>query len=225
MKKINIKNPVLLSALALGLSIPAFAQSAPTAPAADPGPGLVGINYSEVSFGYQRDEGAPKSVRDYEFLSNGSAFKQDNYGLDANFRYDHLSASSYGFLDHRDEAQVGLTGFLMETWGKPFVTLDGGYAWQDAGGVSRKSFVYTADAGVEFQVLKDLALSPYVEYQAEPRLYNHGLPLTDLPDHDAFVAVKATYRLTRQWSASLSADIDQHTTRDFGLRAGVSYRF
>jgi hypothetical protein len=225
MKKINIKTPVMLSALALGLSMPAFSQTAPAAQAVDPGPGLLGNNYSEVSFGYQRDEDAPKSLRDYEFVSNGSILKQDNYGLDGNFTYDHLSAASSGFSDRRDELELGLTGFLQQTWGKPFVSVDGGFAWQQAGGVSRKSWAYTTAAGVQFQVLKDLALSPFIEYQSEPHLYNRGLPLTDLPDHETYYGVKATYRITQQWSASLSADLDQHSARDFGLRGGVSYRF
>ena len=214
-----------MSALVLGLAIPAFAQNAPTVQAVDPGPGLLGNNYSEVSFGYQKQEDAPKSLRDYQFVSNGTIFKQDTVGVDANFTYDYLSSGSSGFSDRRNVALVGVTGFLMEPWGKPFVTVDGGYAWQDAGGASRKSWAYTSTAGVEFQVLKNLALAPVVEYEAEPHLYYHGLPLTDLPDHQTYYGVKATYRITHQWSASLSADLDQHSTNDFGVRAGVSYRF
>ena len=214
-----------MSALALGLAIPAFAQNAPANQTVDPGPGLIGSNYSEVSFGYQKQDYAPKSLRDYEFVSNTSVFKQETIGLDANFTYDYLSAASSGISDRRNEALVGVTGYLLESWGKPFVTVDGGYAWQNAADVSRKGWAYSTTAGVEFQVLKNLALAPYVEYQAEPHLYNHGVPLTDLPDHETYYGVKATYRITHQWSASLSADLDQHSASDFGIRGGVSYRF
>jgi len=225
MKKINITKPALLSVLALGLSIPAFAQNAPAMQASDPGPGLVGTNYSGLTFTYQKQEGEPKSLRDYEFISNGSIFKQDGFGLDANFRYDYLTAAANGFSDRRNTALFGLTGFLLESWGKPFVTVDGGYSWQNAGGVSRKSFAYATSAGVEFQVLKDLALTPYVEYQSEPRFYNHGLPRTNWPSHDTTYGVKATYRITRQWNVNAGVDLDTHSSNDLGVSAGVSYRF
>ena len=166
MNKPTIKQSSLLAALTLGLALSSSAQSMqdsanvpPSPAAAVPGPGLVGTNYSEFSFGYQRQEGAPKDLRDFELTSNGSVFKNDTVGLDANFVYDYLYGNSYGFNDHRNEAQLGLTGFLMETWGKPFVTADAGMAWQDAGGASQRGFGYTATGGVEFQVLKNLALT------------------------------------------------------------------
>jgi hypothetical protein len=93
------------------------------------------------------------------------------------------------------------------------------------GGVSRKGLAYSLTGGVEFQVLKNLELSPFVEYQAEPHLYNHGAPEASMPDHVFDYGVKATYRLTKEWKASLTADLDQHSGRDWGLRAGVSYNF
>jgi opacity protein-like surface antigen len=232
MKKINIKQTSLLSVLALGMAISASAQSVQNSPASasdaavvDSSPGLVGTNYSELSFGYQKQESAPSSLRDYEFLSNGNVYRNGVVGADANFTYDYLDGSANGFSDHRELAQLGVTGFLMETWGKPFLTADAGMAWERVADVSRKSFAYTGIGGVEFQVLRNLALTPFVEYQAEPHLYNHGQPLANFPDHLLDYGVKATYRLTRSWNASLSADLDQHSDRDWGLRAGVSYRF
>jgi opacity protein-like surface antigen len=238
MKKINIKKNSLLSVLALGLVLSASAQEvqnttsttttspAPSEPVAiDPGPGLVGTNYSELSFGYEKQEGAPSILRDYEFVSNGNVYRQGMWGADANFTYDYLDGSASGFSDRRDEAQLGITGFMMQTWGKPFLTVDAGYAWERADDVSRKSFAYTGIAGIEFQVLRNLALSPFIEYQAEPHLYNHDLPIANFEDHLFDYGVKATYRFSRNWNASLSADLDQHSDRDWGLRAGVSYHF
>ena len=232
MNKPTIKQSSLLAALTLGVALSASAQSMqdsanvpPSPAAADPGPGLVGTNYSELSFGYQRQEGAPKDLRDFELTSNGSVFRNDAVGLDANFVYDYLYGNGYGFNDHRNEAQLGLTGFLMETWGKPFVTADAGMAWQDAGGVSQRGFGYTATGGVEFQVLKNLALTPFVEYQAEPRFNNSGLPAANFPDHVLYYGFKATYRINRECNASLGADLDEHGGKDWGLRAGVGYHF
>ena len=229
MNKPTYRQNSLLAALTLGVALSAPAQTAPNAAgtpaAADPGPGLVGTNYSEFSFGYQRQGGEPKDLRDFELISNGSVFKNDAIGIDADFVYDYLYGYGQGYNDHRNLAQVGLTGFLMETWGKPFVTADAGMAWQDAGGASQRGFEYTATGGVEFQVLKNLALTPYVEYQAAPRLRNGALPVADFPNHTTFFGVKATYRINREWNASLGADLDDHSVRDWGLRAGVSYHF
>jgi hypothetical protein len=231
MKKINIKHTSLVSVLALGLAISASAQSmqdssvTPEPVAADSGPGLVGTNYAELGFGYQRQEGSPSDVRDYEFISNGKVYNNGVTGADVNFTYDNLEGAASGFSDYRNELQLGLTGFLMETWGKPFVTADAGMAWEHAADASRKSFAYSGIGGIEFQVLRRLVLAPFIEYQAEPHLYNHGLPSANLPDHLLDYGVKATFTLTRSWNVSLSADLDQHSDRDWGLRGGLSYHF
>jgi hypothetical protein len=231
-KKTNPLKTSLLSALALGLALSASAQETQSSTATsteplavDTGPGLVGTNYTELSFGYDKQQGAPSVLRDYELVSNGSAYRQGLWGVDANFTYDYVDGSAYGFDDRRDEAQLGLTGFMLESWGKPFVTADAGFAWQRAGDVSRKSFAYTGIAGVEFEVLRLLALTPFIEYQAEPHLYNHGLPTDNMYNHLFDYGVKATYRISRNWNASLGASLDQHSVRDWGLRGGVSYHF
>jgi hypothetical protein len=234
MKKTTLIQTSLASVLALGMAISASAQTmqAPAAGTPEPdttpvayGPGLVGTNYSELSFGYQRQEGSPSDLRDYEFVSNGNVYRNGTVGADANFTYDYLDGSANGFSDHRDEAQLGMTGYLQETWGKPFITADAGMAWERAADVSRKSFAYTGIGGVEFQVLRNLALTPFIEYQAEPHLYDHGVPLANLEDHLVDYGVKATYRFTQAWNASLTADLDQHSEKDWGLRGGVSYRW
>ncbi|HEY1792175.1 MAG TPA: hypothetical protein VGG34_04600 [Opitutaceae bacterium] len=229
MKKTNTELTCLLAALALAMAAPASAQTSTGAPAepagVDSGPGLVGTNYSELTFGYQRQQGEPSDIRDYEFLSNGNVYKNGSLGADANFTFDYWDAAAAGFADHREEAQMGLTGFLMETWGKPFLTADAGMAWQRADDVSRKSFAYTGIGGIEFQVLRNLALTPFVEYQAEPHLYNHEWPVANMYNHLVDYGVKATYRFTQQWSASVTGDLDQHSADDWGLRGGVSYRF
>jgi opacity protein-like surface antigen len=229
MKKINMKQTSLLSVLALGLALSASAQEAQTTPpqtlAVDPGPGLVGTNYAELSFGYDKQGGAPSILRDYELVSNGNVYRQGMWGADANFTYDYVDGSAYGFDDRLNEAQLGMTGFMMQSWGKPFVTADAGMAWERADDVSRKSWAYTGIGGIEFQVLRNLALSPFIEYQAEPHLYNHDLPFASYDDHLFDYGVKATYRFSRNWNASLTASLDQHSERDWGLRGGVSYHF
>ena len=118
-----------------------------------------------------------------------------------------------------------MTGYMTQSWGTPFLTGDAGMAWQRAGGVSRKSFAYSGIAGIQFQILRDLALSPFLQYEAEPHLYNHDPAVANFPDHVLDGGVKATYRITRSWNASLTASLDQYNSRDLGFRGGVSYRF
>jgi len=232
MKKTTITQTSLICVLALGLVISASAQAVQTSPAAPPdpaavdsGPGLVGTNYAELGFGYQRQEGSPSGLHDFGFLSNANVYRDGQLGADVNFAYDYLEGAANGYSDRRAEAQFGLTGFLLETWGRPFLTADAGMAWERAADASRKSIAYTGIGGIEFQVLRNLALAPFIEYQAEPHLYNHGLPWANFPDHLLDYGVKATYRITQSWNVSLTADLDQHSASDWGLRAGLSYRF
>jgi hypothetical protein len=228
-KNTKLLNTAFLSILALGLAASASAQAdsaaaAPAAPA-DPGPGLVGTNYAEVSTAYQRQGDQPGVLHDYQFVTNTAFYKQANAGVDANFTFDTLRGSAAGFSDHRDEALFGLTGYTRQSWGLPYVTADAGMAWQRTGDVSRKGFAFDLTGGVEFQVARDLELSPFIGYEAEPHLYNHEAPVASLPDHLFDYGLKATYRITSQWKASATADLDQHSARDWGLRAGVAYGF
>jgi opacity protein-like surface antigen len=229
MKTTNIKTTCLLSVLMLGAAVSASAQTSLTATpdpvTIDPGPGLVGTDYTELSFGYQKQSGTPSDLRDYEFISNGASYRQGIWGADANFKYDFTQAGAAGFDDRRNEAQFGATGYMTQSWGKPFLTGDLGMAWEHVGGTSRKSVAYTVDAGVQFEVLKNLVVSPYIEYDGEPHLYNHAPAVANFPDHVIDLGVKATYRITRHWNASLGASVDQYSGEDLGARAGVSYRF
>ncbi len=216
---------MIAALLCAGTSLSAWAQTVQQQAAVDPGPGLVGTTYSEVEAGYQKQQGNPSHVRDLGFAYNQAIQKSGDWGLDANFSYAYLTGNAYGTRDYRNDAEVGLTAFMMQPWGKPFVTADGGYAWQNAGDVSRKGFIYTLTGGVEFQVLRDLALTPFMEYQAEPKFYNHERPVANFPDYGWDYGVKATYRFTREWSASVTLDLDQYSGSDLGVRAGVEYKF
>ncbi|HZZ18459.1 MAG TPA: hypothetical protein VFE25_03775 [Opitutaceae bacterium] len=233
MKLQNLRKTYILSVFALGAALSASAQTAAMATSGDggspvvsePGPGLVGTNYSELSFGYQNLGGTPGALRDYEFLSNAAVYREGIWGGDANFQYDHLNGGGDGYSNRRDRAMLGLTGYLNQSWGRPFVTADAGYAWQRAGNISERSFAYALTGGVQFQVLPAVSVSPFIEYDAEPHLYNRLPATANFPDHVVDYGAKATYRLTRQWSLSGTAMLDQYSGRDFGLRGGVDYRF
>ena len=201
MKKIIHHSTQLAAALALGLAVSASAQSLSNAPAAPPpdaaaGGGLLGDDYSQVQFGYDHEKvDVPDLLHEYGFVYNQPLAKTALAGTDFNLNYDYLTGSAAGIHDDLNEGLAGLTEYLAQSWGKPFVSGDAGYAWQRAGGVSRKSFAYSATGGVEFPVLSNLALTPFATYQAEPDLYNHEVPLAYFPDHRWDYGLKATYRL------------------------------
>ncbi len=218
----------------LGMSAFASAQSMSNTPSNQPPPspavaeaafGLVGDNYTELDFGYQKQREEPDILRDYGLIINKSLLREGMWGTDGNLSYDYLAGYAGGLQDRRDEAQAGLTEYVLEGWGKPFVTADGGYAWERAGNVSKRSFAYTLTGGVEFSVLQNFALTPFAEYQAEPSLTNGDLPLAHMPDHLWTYGVKATYWLSREWSASLTGDFDQYNRNDLGYKVGVTCHF
>jgi hypothetical protein len=219
----------LMAVLALGVAASASAQSMSTSSAAPPtGPdtGLLGTTYAQANFGYQKEDvGIPDVLHDYDLIYNQSLFRAGGWGTDLNLTYDYLTGGAYGIRDYRNEGEVGLTEYLAESWGDPFVTADGGGAWQHAANVARKSFAYSFTGGVQFRVAPNFFLTPFAEYQAEPSLYNHEIPFAYYPDHDWDYGVKATYRFTPRVSLSLGADMDQYSRDDLGYTAGLAFRF
>jgi hypothetical protein len=241
MNKLNLVKNAHLIALAVALPLSAFAQSAtdgagapanmptsqPVTAIADalPAYGLLGEAYSGVDFGYLKNSGSPAEYRDYGFVSNTNLQKQDGWGIDGGFNYDYTTGDSRGFHDYRNQFEFGATGFLSDSWGRPFIGVGAGWAWQHAGGVAHSSWAYSSEAGVEFQVLRRLVLTPYVEYQAEPRLHNNLAPTVNFPNRLWNLGLMATYRLTGRLSASVGLDVNQYSDRDLGYRAGLAYHF
>jgi hypothetical protein len=230
MKKIKIEKTLLVAALALGLAASASAQSteamsAAPATAPDSYNGLVGANYAELSFGYLKEEATPDLFHDYQFVYNEPVKASGGVGFDANFTYDYMTGGAWGYHDYRNEALLGATAYLQEGWGKPFVTADVGWALQQSADRVENSYAYALTAGAEFQLTGRLVLTPFLEYEAEPRLRQDNLSVADLPDYVFNYAAKATYRVSQDWSVSLTAELDQHSASDLGLRAGASYHF
>jgi len=219
----------MLAAAAACLASRAPAQTTPStaapggqAPAAF---GVVGTNYTDFTFGEDRRESfSPSVIHDYDFTYNQSVFSSELWGLDSNVRYDYAASGARGHSDHRQEVLAGTTAYMLQSWGKPFVSADAGYAWQRAGVVARKSFADDFTGGVEFQVLRQLAVSPFVEYQSEPHLWN-DIRNAFFPDRQWDYGVKATYRFTPQWGVSAGLQMDQFSRDDWGYRLGVNFHF
>lgn len=227
--KTNVEKTLLAAALALGLATVAPAQQAqpaqPAAPGAFSPSGLIGTNYAEFGAGYQKQDATPGVLHDYGLLLNQSVTKEGSFGFDGNFAYDYLTAGAAGHHDYRNSVMMGATGYLVERWGKPFITADAGLVTQQTAGSTSNALGYNLTGGVEVPVTDAFFVTPFATYDGDPHLQDHAPAVATLPNYIWYYGAKATYRLTRQWSASVTAQIDQHNVDDLGLRAAIDCRF
>ncbi len=216
---INVKLLILAGGLALGAACPAFAQTTATTPP-EANFGLLGSNYVGLDYGYYHldQPSAPTNAHQY-----GAFFNQNvQPGLDLSLSYDELRASALGANVRSDELLAGITGYApVNAWLKPFLSAQAGFDWtQSLSGMSGGDyntvrgthFDYVLTAGGEFQVLRALVLTPFAAYQEV-----HGF------DRDWNYGLKATYRLTRNWSVSLTPQIDEH--HNLAYLGAVNYHF
>ena len=226
MKKIKIESTLRTAAFLAAVNVCAWAQPASSAPPAEePSYGMLGGSYFEFDAGYQSNANAPGVLHDYGFTSNTNIEKGSWWGIDGNFTYDYLTGGAYGLHDYRNTPEFGVTTYMAQSWGRPFVSGDFGWAWERDGGESHNSYAYAGTTGIEFQVLRPLVLTPFVEYQAEPNMHISSAFAGDLPNHLWDTGLKGTYRFTSQLSASLTVEMDQYKASDLGYRAGVAFHF
>ena len=189
----------------------------------DPVYSELGSNYAEGEVGYlHHTHGAPGVAHDYDLTLNQAVYSQGITGVDAQLGYSYLDANNNGFAAHRQVFDLGAVGYLTQSWGKPFVSADIGWANQRAGGVSTHSYTYDLGAGVEFQVLKQLVVDPELTYDATPNLTTPRYAL-NVPNYEWNYGAKATYRFTKQVSASLGVFADQN--RDMTYKLGVGFHY
>lgn len=219
----------MTAALTLGLALSASAQSPASSPpdtaTSSIDGGLVGNNYSEFSFGYLKQDAMPGVLHDYDLLVNQAVAKEGIFGFDGNLSYEYLTGGALGYHDYRNTLMLGATVYTQQGWGKAFLTADAGWANQQTSDITANSLAYAFTAGVEVPVVHRLTLTPFIEYQGEPHLQDHNTAFASLPNYVWDYGIKATYAITREWSASLTAQLDQRSSSDLGLKAGFSYRY
>lgn len=189
----------------------------------DPVFGQLGSNYAEADVGYlHHTDGPPGIAHDYDLTLNQNVYQQGITGLDAQLGYSYLDANNNSFAAHRQVFDLGAVGYLSQSWGKPFLAADVGWADQRAAGVSTHSYTYDLGAGVEFQLLRQLVISPELTYDATPKLTTPGYAL-GLSNYEWNYGAKATYRITKQVSATLGVFADQN--RDMTYRVGLGFHY
>lgn len=220
----KLPGSLALAALALGLTVAAHAQNqdptqvpVPTASTSLSNSngtggdyGLIGQNYYSLNFGYiHHVDGPPSVFHRYGFVGN----KPLAPGWDIGLEYDWLTGSAFGQHARQQEVMVPLTAYVPMAWGRPFLDASPGWVWQKTTGSSIDSFTYVLGAGFELQVRPALVVTPLITYQEAPHLH----------DRVWDYGVKATYRVTREWGASLGVAIDEDHNLEY--TAGVNFHF
>ena len=172
--------------------------------------GLIGQHYYTLDFGYiHHVDGPPSVFHRYGFAANNPIAP----GWDVGLAYDWLTGSAFRQHARQQELMVPLTAYVPMAWGRPFLEANPGWVWQKAGGSTIDSFTYVLGAGFELQVRPALVVTPLITYQEAPHLH----------DRVWDYGVKATYRVTREWGASLGVAIDEDHNLEY--TAGVNFHF
>jgi hypothetical protein len=216
--KTSVKTLILAAAATLGLVTFAAAQAAnvaPANPAASTAKGLLGQTYSGVTFDYlQLKDGPPSAARGFTVTYN----QVMNDGFDGTINYQLTRAQANGDHYTRNRLDFDLTGFSTSTaFGKPFVVAGAGWEWNRGFGVSENSFTYLVGTGIEFQAAPPVAVTPYINF----------VRATGFNKNETEYGVKASYRITSQWSAVAKIQYNDitHEPNNTQYSLGVNFHF
>ncbi|HNC23801.1 MAG TPA: hypothetical protein PLU52_06305 [Opitutaceae bacterium] len=210
---------ILAAAASLGLVMTASAQStvetaSAPAPVVENSAGLLGSGYTAVTFRYtDLDDGPPSALRGVAVEFNQPL--QAGYDFRLGYSWARASADPIRFT--AQDLNAGVVAYTKLEWGRPFVQALAGWEWQRGLGSSDSSFAYTLGTGVEFAVAPAFALTPYINFVRS----------TGFNRSEFDYGVKATYRVNRQWSASVGWEYDavSHFKDRQTYSVGVNYHF
>lgn len=215
-KKITIRTLLLAMVACSGFAVSSFAQSpgaSAPAPATDTGRGLLGQSYVGLDYGYTELHRNPVSdLQGINFEYNQPL----NTGFDFNLGLgDTWSSQLDGTRDRQKTVDASAIAFVPDlTWGRPFIGVGAGWTWTKASGVRDDSFLYKLDTGVEFQVTKELSITPVVSYTNPTALH---------VDNKWGYGVKANYWITRDWGVTAGIMRDNVVNTTFSV--GTTFRF
>lgn len=212
-QKIILKSLLLSAVAAAGLAASAFAGGdEPNTPApVDLNTGLLGQTYAGLTYSYINLDAAPVNAASYGFAYNQPL----KPGFDAVFTYDWVQSGPFAG-DRAHEQQLGATlrAFASGVWGRPYVEAGVGYDWLKFAGIKDHSFLWIAGAGIEFQPVSKLTVTPFVRYARA----------TGYDDADEVsYGVKANYWINRQWA--LTGALSRNDSQDMTCKVGVNVSF
>jgi hypothetical protein len=215
-QKIILKSLLLSAVAAAGLATSAFAggdgSNTPAPVAADLNTGLLGQTYAGLTYSYHNLDASPVNAASYGFEYNLPV----KTGFDAVFNYDWVQSGPVAG-ERAHEQQLGATlraFFAPGGWGRPYVEVGAGYDWLKFAGVKDNSFLWIAGAGIEFQTIAKLTVTPFVRYDRA----------TGYDDaNEVSYGVKANYWINRQWA--LTGAVSRNDSQDVTYKVGVNVSF
>jgi hypothetical protein len=214
-KKINVKTLMLAAAAAFGLAASASAQGTGSTGSTSSaiGTGLLGQSYVGINYGYTDQHSTPVSNLQGINLEYNQPL---NTGFDLNLGLGDAWSSRFGGTRTRmQDLNANAIAFLPDlTWGRPFIGVGAGWEWTKTSNVRDNSFVYKLDTGVEFQVTKELSLTPLVSFTDTTSFHT---------DNKWAYGVKANYWITSQWAVSAAVMRDNMVNTTYSV--GANFRF
>ena len=211
----SIKTLILTAAFALGLSSAALAaeDAGPaSAPVATSGRGLLGESYSALSYRYIDLHGTSADAHAYDLTLNQNVSEGFDVLLD--YTYKNAEALAGGHANQR-MFDLGVRAFTSTRGFKPYVEAGLGWEWAKVPhGYRANSPAYFLGTGVEFQVARDLALTPFVRYTDATK---HGI------GHEVDYGIKANYWLGEH--AGIMASVSRDNSRDMQYGIGLTFRY
>lgn len=209
--KQTIKSVILAAAVSLGFAVQASAQDA----SLEKSQGVIGSRYASVELNYFDLQSGPPTVgRGITVAYNQPV----TANIDVGASYESIRIKYSGTVNKSDKFDALLTGYIAQSWGKPFVAAGLGWMFGDVAAFTEDSLTIKASVGSEFAVAKNLTVTPYVGF---------ARIVSNFQENDFIGGVKAAYRLDKDWDLTARVEyIGVERSSDVTkISVGANYRF
>jgi hypothetical protein len=179
---------------------------------ADGGPGLLGQQFSTLSYSYINFDDSSVHADNYTFEVNNPL----SSGLDGVFAYDYTRSEVVAGSRLKQHAlTAALRAFSASySWGKPYVEAGVGHLWNRFGGTRDNAFLWEVAAGAELRVGSRAVVTPYVQYADVPELSDEGT---------FNFGVKGSYWVDSRWAVTAGFEVDDE--QNSVATVGTNFRF
>jgi hypothetical protein len=180
--------------------------------------GLIGENYAGAGLGYGKIEGGPDGWLSGLVL-NMPVSKADPVSFDVQATYTYSRLTDTGFRARSNELGVSLIAYADSGFGKPFISLDTGWSWDNMRAFGFKSrddsWFYGFSAGAEFKVADGFSLTPSVSWAR----YN------DYKADGWTFGLTAHYWFTDRLGGAVGYGFGEGSAKVHAFNVGLTYRY